>query len=103
MNGIMDVLCNNINVQQTCGSRFKTISALYNHRPRHKGKQFQCPHCTYRATSKNMLIIHDRVHSRVKPYQCDVCKMKFSTNSNMRKHIRNIHEKQKMHKVKFGS
>lgn len=36
----------------------------------------------------------------IKPYECRLCSLKFTTASNMAKHIRNIHEKEKPHKVK---
>lgn len=35
----------------------------------------------------------------IKPYECRLCSLKFTTASNMAKHIRNIHEKEKPHKV----
>lgn len=62
-------------------------------------KEYRCLLCSYITLSKGNLRIHERSHSGVQPYECKVCAMKFSTHSNMAKHVRNIHEKQKSHKV----
>lgn len=62
-------------------------------------KEFVCPLCPYRANTKATLKVHDRTHSGIQPYKCSICDAKFSTASNLLKHVRNIHEKIKLHKV----
>lgn len=87
-------------VCETCGKAFRTCSAVNSHRIIHSdAKDFPCTLCAYRASTKANLRIHDRTHSRVKPYGCSYCESTFRTISNMHKHIRNVHEKMKTHKV----
>lgn len=85
---------------QLCGKAFKTMSACSSHRVVHtEAKDFKCPNCEFSTNTKANLNLHERTHSGVLPYTCKFCPMKFRTASNVVKHTRNIHEKQKTNKV----
>lgn len=107
-----------------CDKAFKTTSAVANHKAVHaQTKDFKCSQCSFTTSTKANLRVHDRTHSGVQPYKwylmtylhfattmlyyfmliyspnSDHCPMRFSTASNMVKHMRNIHEKLKTNKV----
>lgn len=88
---------------QICGKKFKTSSAANNHRVVHnEAKDFKCSQCPFSTNTKPNLRIHERTHSGIQPYTCKFCDMKFRTASNVVKHMRNIHEKQKSNKVPYA-
>lgn len=102
-----------------CGKTFKTYSAVHNHRAVHStDKNFKCPvpDCNYRTTTKANLNIHGRTHTQerfvlfalcyhfqflsfhFRKYACVYCQLKFTTTSNLSKHVKNIHHQIKAHK-----
>lgn len=64
-------------------------------------KNIKCPHCPFSTKTKWNLRIHERIHTGAQPYECRVCQQKFTTASNIAKHMRNIHENQKTNKVSY--
>lgn len=83
---------------QDCGKRFKTHSAIVNHRAIHQDKTFACSDCSYRGNTKANLKSHLKSHRRDKNYKCQQCGSLFTTSSNLAKHIRNIHRAEKRYK-----
>lgn len=49
-------------------------------------KPFCCAFCSYRCVNRCTLRSHLRKHSREKPFQCSICLMKFSYQSNCSRH-----------------
>lgn len=83
-----------------CGKTFKTPSARNKHTVVHSmERNHKCLLCPFVTNTQANLRVHERSHTGIKPYDCRFCGMKFTTASNMAKHIRNIHEKEKQHKV----
>lgn len=49
-------------------------------------KKFKCDKCTYSAASKSRLKEHGVVHSKDKPFQCEVCKERMSYRHSLKLH-----------------
>ncbi|XP_040292110.1 zinc finger protein Xfin-like [Bufo bufo] len=60
------------------------------------GKRLSCSVCGKCFTQKSNLIVHQRIHTREKPYSCSECGKCFSHKSNLVQH-RRIHTGQRPH------
>lgn len=59
-------------------------------------KKFECDQCDYKCSTNGNLQKHIKsVHDKIKDYACDKCKFKSSTNVDLQKHIKNVHNKAK--------
>ena len=48
--------------------------------------KFVCPVCGKKASSKQNINVHIRVHTGEKPYSCNVCGKQFTQKSNLNSH-----------------
>lgn len=53
--------------------------------------KFKCAICCKLFERKQTLKIHMRVHTREKPFACNICNRQFSVCSNLKRHVKNIH------------
>lgn len=60
---------------------------------RHAGiKNFICPYCDMRKTTRNELKIHVNYHTLERTWPCHFCAKIFNSAGNLKKHVKNIHE-----------
>ena len=55
-----------------------------------KLKQYTCDTCTFFLSD---LKDHEIIHGRKKAVNCNVCKERFSTKSEMKRHVARVHER----------
>ncbi len=72
---------------ETCNKQFPSPSLLNIHNRIHsKEKPFACYQCPKSFSQTGSLIIQKRIHSGEKPYQCDICPNKFSQLQHLTRH-----------------
>ena len=60
---------------------FSVNSLLLKHQKIHTGiKPYQCNQCDKAYIEKGKLLIHQRIHTGIKPYQCNQCDKAFTQN-----------------------
>ncbi|XP_065161459.1 zinc finger protein 62 homolog isoform X5 [Atheta coriaria] len=76
-------------VCEVCGKSVKR-NGIHLHQLKHGEKTFRCEHCLKMFSSKQELIVHERIHSGKKPYKCKHCGQAF-TQAGTRKIHERIH------------
>lgn len=76
-----------------CTRRFRMASRLTIHKKRHAGiKDFVCPHCGMRKTTRHELNIHINFHTFERKYPCRICSKVFKSVGMVSTHIHKAHE-----------
>jgi len=81
-------------VCEECGKECPTPQSLSTHRRSHMPTSsfaYSCSYCSKRFPHVSLLLIHERVHTGEKPFQCNDCGQCFGSQSSLIKHNRNIH------------
>ena len=55
--------------------------------------------CGRMFDTEQHLTAHFRTHTGEQPYKCKYCERSFSISSNLQRHVRNIHNKEKPFRV----
>ena len=76
-----------------CGKKFKSSNKLMLHERVHTGvKPFTCTTCGRFFSRADVLKVHETVHTGVvKPFTCTTCLKSFRSNSKLRSHEKNSH------------
>ena len=84
---------NNKLICQICSKILKNKKKLYFHRKYHC-KSFKCKYCEKRFVLKSNRRVHERIHSGIKPYQCDWldCQKKFRQKRSLKMHQKHVHK-----------
>ena len=81
-----EFLCKKCNkLFSTKGNLQKHIDTIHeNYRP------FKCtfPNCTKQYGCESNLIIHERTHTGIKPFVCNICQKSFNENGHLKTHLR---------------
>ena len=72
--------------------KIKNKSLLEVHERSHsKEKPFACKNCDKRYSRKDILTNHERTHTGETPFSCQYCEMKYFNMQNLRRHEIRIH------------
>lgn len=74
----------------------------YHLRVHTKEKPFECDVCQKRFIQKINLTVHYRIHTGERPYKCESCEKRYIQKSNLDAHVKNHHKyvKHKNNKLK---
>lgn len=73
-----------------CGILFKSTNEV-SHKRTHFEGTFPCDQCDVRFRHRQDLIIHKRLHTGERPYECTICHERFVASSNLNKHLKSRH------------
>ena len=63
-------------------------------------KRHSCPQCAWRSAEKTKLVEHYRAqHLKYLQFRCKQCDKRFSKESNIKSHIQQVHENNKMRRI----
>lgn len=80
-----------------CKKRFKSLLALKRHGTHHGNPKYECTTCLSVFSGPSQLKVHMRVHSREKPFYCNICGQCFTFKHVLHKHQERKHEVYKEH------
>ncbi|CAH8498808.1 unnamed protein product [Schistosoma turkestanicum] len=80
---------------QNCNKRFVRIDELKRHQRTHSGiKQFICDICKKGFTRSDHLMTHRRTHTGERPYECKLCDRRFARSDERNRHTKtHMHDK----------
>lgn len=82
---------------ETCQATF-SIHAEYNkHTKTHGKNRFQCLVCNRWFGKRYLLNAHQKTHSGNKPFECNICQKRYTNQSNLDRHVRVFHKKERLH------
>ena len=77
-----------------CGKTYVTKDKLQKHiRAVHKAEEIQCQDCGKVFKSQSQIMRHKIDHHMPKQFQCELCFKQFSTDFKLQKHINDVHSK----------
>ncbi|CAG2110621.1 unnamed protein product [Medioppia subpectinata] len=87
-----------------CGRSFVQKRYLSLHNLKHTGERpFPCdwPGCEWRSFTPHEQAKHKKTHTGERPYPCERCDRRFADESNLKAHLRTVHEGQKNHQCAY--
>ena len=89
-------VCNEHFLQHTVLSKHMTQL----HFPKLLQKPHKCSECGASYTNQSLLIEHQATHAALKSFQCKLCDKFYPSDFALRKHVYNVHRKEKKHECK---
>lgn len=82
----------------TCSETFYIHSEYTQHTKTHGKHRFQCLICNRWFAQRYLLNAHQKIHTGAKNYECSICRKRFTTQTNLDRHIRTVHRQERNHK-----
>lgn len=83
-----------------CNRIFGNLKKLRWHMTTHREKPFQCTKCSRKFKNKSFLDKHTAMHANFRPYVCELCGLRVTTNNALKRHILGVHEMKKQKKYR---
>ena len=64
-------------------------------------KKYNCEICPYSTMKEQFSIYHYNSHHDIRPFSCEICKQKFTQNSNLTIHKKTIHTLDKEYRCQY--
>lgn len=82
---------------EICGVDVQNQSTFNKHIKSHGEFRYQCSVCSRWFEKRHQLNIHQKTHSGTKSFTCSLCEKRFTSQTNLGRHIRVIHKPQNHH------
>ncbi|OAD53931.1 Zinc finger protein 16 [Eufriesea mexicana] len=85
-----------------CGKKLASKNSLIYHKKsiHSTNKPYMCQYCGESFVTKDVRVIHERIHTGERPYVCKICKMEYKCSSNLNQHMK-IHSGIKPYKCSY--
>lgn len=82
----------------TCKETFDTYAKLNDHKKTHGKERYQCPTCFRWFQKRYYMKNHEKIHKGLKSYECSLCQKRYTSQTNLDRHIRVTHNNEKKHR-----
>lgn len=82
---------------ETCGANFRIKSQYKKHIKSHAKYRYQCSVCSRWFEKRYQLNVHHKTHNGVKSFKCSFCERCYISQTNLDRHVRVIHKKERQH------
>lgn len=82
---------------ETCEATFLVHAEYNKHTKTHGQNRFQCMVCNRWFAKRYLLNAHQKTHAGNKSFECSLCQKRYTNQSNLDRHIRIFHKKERLH------
>lgn len=80
-----------------CGVTFMAFVEYSKHMKTHESNRYKCSVCCKWFAKRYQLNAHHKTHNKTKSSECLICKQYFPSQSDLDRHIRSFHKKEREH------
>lgn len=81
----------------TCEETFDAYAKLIEHNKSHGKERYQCPTCSRWFQKRYHMKNHEKIHQGLKSYECQLCQKRYTSQTNLDRHVRVTHHNEKKH------
>ena len=74
-----------------CEVKFQSDHLRHVHEATHTNEVYSCDTCSKTFSTRNLLFKHQKIHSKVKPFVCEICGSAFTIKWYLNRHINIVH------------